>query len=146
MEPQIHDELLGEFTYDDGLGWYEGTASWAGEAVSLSISAQDPTELPGALETARRLLAQAETLSPRLVAVLVDELLPLKNDEWFDPEHDAEPYNCESFAAPLRLEGITAFPDGSAEFFFDDGGLFFGHTLIATFDSTSGEIEATLAG
>jgi hypothetical protein len=146
MEPRIHHNFLGEFAFDEALGWYDGTVMWAGEKASLSLSAENSSELTASIDTACRLLDAAAVLHPKLIASLVDELLPLKNGEWFDPEHDAEPYTRETFAAALRLEGVTVFPDGCAEFYFEDGGLFFGHTLIASFDSQSGEIDATLAG
>jgi hypothetical protein len=146
MEPRIRHDVLGEFAYDEGLAWYEGSVNWAGEKASLSLSAESPAELPASIDTICRLLDQAATLHSKLIVSLTDELLPLKNGEWFNPERDAQPYTPETFAAALRIERITAFPDGSAEFYFEDGGLFFGHTLIASIDGLSGEIEATLAG
>lgn len=73
-----------------------------------------------------------------------DELLADKNGDWRKPG-EAE-ISKEQFIRKLRLLELDLFPDQQLELFYDDGGLFRGHTVIARFDGGGKMLYATLAG
>jgi hypothetical protein len=64
----------------------------------------------------------------------IQELLPLKNQFWL--EEGQEEVTADSFANSLQLETIAISWNGSIEFYYNDGDLFFGHTI-----ELSGEIH-----
>ncbi|CAN5341697.1 hypothetical protein BH09PSE4_BH09PSE4_08520 [soil metagenome] len=146
MPAPIIDPVLGPLTYDAKFGWYDADVSWCGARVGFSLSVEQEDELPEAIAVARALLDAAPEWQARMSEAMVRDLLELKNGEWLDPEHDPAPYIAETFLAPLKLEGATTLPDGTAEFFFDDGDLFFGHSLIVALDTASGRASASLGG
>ena len=51
-----------------------------------------------------------------------------------------------TFLASVTLETVGAYPDGGVEFLFDDGGLFFGHAILASGDVETGIVETQIAG
>ncbi|OYY89403.1 MAG: hypothetical protein B7Y45_12420 [Sphingomonas sp. 28-66-16] len=145
VEPLV-DSVLGELRYNAKLGWYDADVQWCGASASMSLSVEQVDDLPGAAATAKALLEGQTTWQARMMEAVVRDLLDLKNGEWFDPEHDAAPYTPETLVAPLTLEGATIFADGTATFFFEDGNLFFGHTILVAVDTASGDVTADLAG
>ena len=55
------------------------------------------------------------------------ELLALKNDFWLD--EGESPLDAATFVGSLALSGVNAFPNGTFEVYFDDGDLFWGHSV-----------------
>ena len=52
----------------------------------------------------------------------------------------------EGFRAAVRLRTVSVFEDGSAEFYFADGDLFWGHTILVGMNKEGGFEGATIAG
>ncbi|MBW8347862.1 DUF2262 domain-containing protein [Bacillus sp. IITD106] len=59
---------------------------------------------------------------------IAEELLVVHNDEW----NEGEVITSKEFAERIRLNTISFFDDGSIDAYFDDGDLFWGHTILAS--------------
>lgn len=138
------DEAFGTLQLNRGLGWWEVTATWAGETVDLQLSAEDEAGLEATLATARALWEDEAGWSERIQAFAVQELLPLKNDSWLG--EDEEPLTPAAFRARMRLDAITVYPDGEFTFWHDDGDLFWGHSIQVNGTLLEGPTDADIPG
>lgn len=80
----------------------------------------------------------------RLLAALVKDMLPLKNENWLD-EGD-KPVTAVRFRKSLSLSEILVTSNGSYECIFDDGEQFWGHDLVVRGNLKSGPKHADLYG
>jgi hypothetical protein len=129
--PSIQEEVLGRLTWDDGCGcWLGEIELLPGQRVSLAV-AQEGTELPVALRSARGTLEQIRQSEPDLRQRAAEEHLDRYNREWSDGLW----ITVEDFSERLTLEAILFFPNGTAELDYDDGDLFEGHRLIITMNA-----------
>ncbi|HJU77196.1 MAG TPA: DUF2262 domain-containing protein [Sphingomicrobium sp.] len=138
----LEHSAFGRFTFDERLDWFETKADWLGCRVSLSLGMD--AEGRGDAETAARLFQQASEWDSRARDLAADELLSVKNDNWLGD--DERPLSREEFKARMTLESISINPGPFIQFFFGDGDLFAGHTIIVTFDEEEGEAWAEFAG
>lgn len=144
MQKIIQCSEVGYLHYDEELGWYEGSVYVSGDEVFIQLSAESNHELES-------VMSQLSLTMPALAArfseaklFAAESLLPLKNGEWQD---DAEgPLSENEFAARLRGSSVTFYPDQSVDFVFQDGGLFFGHSVVVSFDHAAGFTSASISG
>ena len=52
----------------------------------------------------------------------------------------------KQFKNRMSLESITVYTDGTFEFWHDDGGLFWGHSILISGDLVKGPIDADIPG
>lgn len=145
-ERTIHDETLGLLTWNNRLDWWEGRFLLApGQPVGISIGVEedDPdTEPTAEIQRARLLLDGLAELEPEARQLAADELLDIYNEEW----NDDDPLSAEEFMTRLTLEDIGIAADGSAELFYQDGGLFAGHAVLVSLDADGNLDNADIAG
>ena len=141
-EQTIEDKTFGTLIWDDSLEWWEGKREIApGHFVSIAVSPGDkPSET--VLEQARQSLKhlQSEDLAFRRFAA--DTLLALHNEEW----NDGPPTDGETFAGRMTLTEFAAYEDGRAEISYDDGDLFWGHTIFVSVDANGAFQDAGING
>ncbi|HEX5725114.1 MAG TPA: DUF2262 domain-containing protein [Longimicrobiaceae bacterium] len=137
------DGRFGRLTLNRALGWWEATATWAGDTVQLQLSATDEGELNAALHVAGALWDDQAGWSERIEAFAVERLLPLKNESWLDENEDE--VSPAAFRARMRLQSITVEPDGFV-FWYDDGDLFWGHSIQVTGNLSDGPTDADIPG
>lgn len=140
MEKEIQDAFLGRLTYDESLDWYEGRV---GDGVPIYINTDEESRPDSVLAYARHVLADLPGLDRRARQTAASHLLKLKNETWL--EEDEPPVSTEEFQARLTLESITFYPDKTAEVFYADGDLFWGHTVLLNLNGDA-FTEAHLAG
>lgn len=142
-KPVIHeDPKLGTFTLDRRLDRFNGEVVWNGQRVRLGLG--ESAAVADRIETARRLLRAQKTWKKRIEARAVQELLPIKNDNWLgDDETEFTP---AQFISAMRLEAITISEGGHFEFWYDDGKLFWGHTISVSGTLDDGPIYAEFMG
>lgn len=126
------DEQFGTFTLDRTLNWHEAMALWRGISVRLNLDSynDDETFPCESLEHAKTLWLDQERWDREIRDSLVKELLDLKNGSWLD--EDELELNAEEFLRRVSLTSITVRPGGSFEFWYDDGDLFWGHSIMAS--------------
>lgn len=74
----------------------------------------------------------------------MQELLTLKNESWLEPgERKVSPME---FASRISLEAVSLYPDGSFVFWYDDGDLFWGHSIRVCGSADEGLTDTDVAG
>lgn len=72
------------------------------------------------------------------------EMLEIKNDTWL--EEDQDPITTSEFVEGISMEGVTAFSDGSFETYFNDGDIFWGHSIVVGIDEEFNFTNADISG
>jgi hypothetical protein len=138
------DPLLGTFTLDRRVNWFEGSAVWNGNPVSLNLSVKEPAKIQEALTTAHSLWECQSVWNRRVRNYAVQALLALKNKSWL--AEDEMDLTAEQFEQRMALESITVYPDGSFEFWHDDGKMFWGHSIQISGSLSEGPTDADIPG
>lgn len=140
----FEDAKLGKLTLEPRIGAYITKTQWMGNSTSLYISTEKTEELLSALQCAHAMWTEQAKWDRRIRKYAVKKLLPVKNASWLRPdEFWVTP--CY-FRSRLRLRTIAVKPDAIFEFSYDDGGLFWGHTIKITGNLKFGPINATVEG
>jgi hypothetical protein len=137
--------LLGAVTY------VPSTASWCASSpvplggtdrVEVVLSVLDESDLPaGRLD---EVAATAARLDPRALRhIVADDLLDLHNDTWC--QDDDEILDRDGFLARIRPT-LVDIDDDRLTVYFDDGGLFGGHSIVLTLDLDLEVLDVKLAG
>ena len=143
MQQTIHHPEVGDLYYDETLGWFEGSILMNGERVAIQLSAESDAELAPLLERASVEIPALASRIGQAKSFAAQSLIALKNGEWSDA---AGPVSEEKFASVLCKASVTLYPDCTTEFVFQDGGLFFGHSVLVSFNEAEGFTDAFIAG
>lgn len=138
------DERFGTLTLNRVLDSWDGTAVWVGDTIDLTVEGADEEELAAALQTAGALWDDEEGWNERIEAFAVQELLSLRNDNW--RAEGEQPLTPAEFRARMRLISVTVYPDGSFDFWHDDGDLFWGHSIQVSGNLQQGPTLADIPG
>lgn len=140
----FHDPFFGTLTLDRRSNCYEARVLWNNETPLLSLDADSEGNLAAIPQSVRDLWEDQASWNERLLRCAVEHLLELKNDNWLDD--DEEPLTEEQFMSRMRLAEISMDEDGSFSFWYDDGDLFFGHTIVVAGNLTDGPTDACFMG
>ncbi len=137
---------LGRLAWDANSSCWN--ASWNLEGPS---TARVSFELQGGEHATDEAFAAAASTLAALAVALPDikrhaasELLDLKNTTWL--AEGEERIDRKRFVAALRLDRVTAYEEGEVELLFDDGDLFWGHTIVVSLDSRLRPAHVELSG
>jgi hypothetical protein len=133
---------FGTFTLDRRVDWFAAEVVWDGKPVSLNLS--DAAEVEASLKVAQTLWQAQREWNLRIRDFAVQELLPLKNENWLD-EDEAE-LSPDEFKDRMTLESITVYPSGSFDFWHNDGDLFWGHSIQISGNLSDGPKHADIPG
>lgn len=139
------EEGLGTFTLNRQVDWFETELDWLGAEISLVFD-QDENRADCVMN-AKALLADAAGWDKRVREYAADELLSTAND-WAGQMEDEEPQEItrEQFVERMELESIEVRADGSFQFWFGDGDLFYGHSIWVSGDLENGPNDAAMEG
>ena len=139
------EEGLGTFTLNRQVDWFETELDWLGAEISLVFD-QDENRADCVMN-AKALLADAAGWDRRVREYAADELLSTAND-WAGQMEDEEPQEItrEQFVERMELESIEIRADGSFQFWFGDGDLFYGHSIWVSGDLENGPNDAAMEG
>lgn len=141
-EPSINDDVLGTLTWDDSLKSYQGEREIApGQKIGVSLSPSED-RLEELLVQARRAYQHLQRQEVALREAAADALLPLHNETW----SEGETIDRDTFVRRITLEGLTVYGDGSAELSYNDGDLFWGHTIVVSLREDGTVEDATIQG
>ena len=113
---------------------------WLGSEIALDFDRGVPEEMASAQETGRALMASQADWDHRVRSYAAQELLSLANDWAADAREEED----EDSGAPLV--SIQLLPQGGFEFWFNDGDLFWGHSIHVTGSLESGPESAQMEG
>ena len=140
----VSHDVLGALTLNREFCLYEGHVSWMQREVAIELECAEPDEPGPAIDNAVRLVGSQQAWWDRITTYAVDELLELKNESWReDGEADV---SASEFLERLSLESISVSSEGKFSFWFDDGGLFWGHAVVVAGSLETGPDRADIAG
>ena len=141
-----HDAQFGKFTLNRRVNWFEAETPWLGAVTQLHLqSDKEDAEFPhDSLEQARLLWKDANRWDREIQSMMLRKLLDLKNGNWL--EEDEKELTAADFLSRVSLSSITVDPTGSFEFWYDDGDLFWGHSIMVSGSFEEGLQEAGIHG
>jgi hypothetical protein len=141
---KVKHPRLGTFTLNRALDWYEARPDWGGRRVNLHLERKGGADEEALFALAEGFWKQRKKWDRRARDFAAEELLELKNDNWLgDREKEFTP---RTFKARMALESVGLSPDGSFEFTYDDGNLFWGHVIQVSGTLAEGPTDADIAG
>jgi len=140
----VYTERFGDLALDRSVSWFEGEVKWNGEQVRINFNTDEDLDLSASLEVAEKLLDEQEIWKQNVDEYAAKELLPLKNEHWRNESESA--ITVEQFKSRLSLVSISLNPDGSIEFWHDDGDLFWGHSIHVSGSLDEGLTHAGIMG
>ena len=138
------DKVLGTLQLDRSIDWYSGRTKWNGKAMDVNLSAKKPEELQQSLAAAHTLWANQKKWTKRVGDYAIQKLLDLKNGSWLEDEQPK--VTKAQFLKCMTLTSITVEPDGSFDFWHDDGDLFWGHSIQIHGNLANGLTRADIPG
>jgi hypothetical protein len=149
------DPQFGTFTLDRRIGWYEAQTFWGAHSISLHLKPNregddndddddDDDGIFGCLICAKALWEGQEEWDREVREYMVNELLDLKNGTWL--EEDEAELSAEEFLQRVTLESISIDSEGEFEFWFGDGDLFWGHSIMVSGALDRGVDDAGIHG
>lgn len=135
---------FGEMVLNRSVDWFEGSPEWQGKAVRIAVTHDENGSLDASFETAEKLFEDSSGWSRKIEECALSRLLDLKNDAWL--ENGQTSVSGEEFLQHMELESITVYADGSFEFWYNDGDLFWGHAILVTGSVKEGPTDADICG
>jgi hypothetical protein len=140
----VEVDFFGTLTLDPRLTWWETEQIWVGTPVRLSLSPDEDGNIETVAKRAEALWRSQPQWDQRIRSRAMNELLALKNENWRD-EQEPEVTPAE-FDERMKPESVTVYSDGGFEFWFEDGDLFFNHSILVSGNLTEGPTDADIAG
>jgi hypothetical protein len=140
----LYFEVIGAVSLDSMAGLYKAVVTWCGQAVTLVLPVEAEHDLNDAAQLAQRLLGDQENWQARVLVLVTDKMLPLKNDTWRNEGEAA--VTAAALRAGITLTSIWVDTDGSVDFGFDGGDHFLGHAIHVSGTLESGPTDVELAG
>lgn len=138
----FENPTFGTFTLERVGHWFTAQVVWNEKSISLSLC--DSAKVQESLKMAYELWRNQDEWNSKIRDYAVQKLLPLKNENWLDEEEvELTP---DTFLDRMTLESITVSSDGSFEFWYDDGNLFFGHSIQISGSLSEGLTRADIPG
>jgi len=138
----LEAEGLGTFVLNRSAGIFQLEAEWLEQPALLAFDPDEDQE--GCLDTARALLSDPTGWDEKVRAFAADKLLDLANRQIED--EDAEEITREEFLDCLEPETIEVGPNGRFQFWFNDGGLFYGRAVRVSGTLADGPADAQMEG
>lgn len=117
----------GVLTFEPEYQWFGGETKLEDRAIALNLELAErdqALELIPALQKVTKDLASLDLAARRYAA---EQLLETKNDSWLD--EDEEELTEEDFIGRMTLESLTVDEDGEVTMWYEDGDLFWGHSI-----------------
>jgi len=139
----VSDDLLEKLKYDEYLNWYSGEVGLPGaKKLNVSLSLDGCEDLGDLIHFTKGFLQTIAETDEQARRFAAEKLLRVCNDSWNEGEDITGP----EFAERIALESLTTYPDHSAELYYDDGDLFWGHVIIVSIEEGPRFVDASIAG
>ena len=148
---KITDEILGEMTFDESLGSFEGEILINGENVDFGISVDDINDketVERLISDFKKFIADFDKWDKRIREFAAKALTDNANDWLQDSLEDDEEFveiTEEKFAERMVLNSI-GFDENGFDVYYDDDDMFWGHCILVYGTLENGIEEAQIAG
>ena len=147
----ITDEILGEMTFDESLGSFEGEILINGENVDFGITVDDINDketVERLISKFKKFIADFDKWDKEIRAFSAKKLTDNANDWLQDSLEDDEEFveiTEERFAERMVLNSI-GFDENGFDVYYDDDDMFWGHCILVYGTLENGIEEAQIAG
>ena len=144
MRKDIRDAVFGNLKWDKELSWW-GTKLELPPKNKIEVfitPANDDTDIDKLLETSKRGFLAIKKDEKRLREGAAAKLLKLHNESW----NEGEPITKEQFMSKMRLESLGFYIGGIAEAYYNDGDLFWGHSISVSISKSGKITDAGIEG
>ena len=129
-------------TFDIDRGNYEGKVEiQKGYFIDVTISVEsfDKDLVFEVAENTFETIKVSEELYKEKIA---EDLMQLHNEVW----NEGRMTNKDEFKKRIKMQGMLIFCEGNAEIYYDDGDLFWGHTIVVDIDENGLYQDAQIFG
>ncbi|WP_433788524.1 DUF2262 domain-containing protein [Actinoplanes sp. CA-252034] len=136
------DTVLGELRRPDGGFEFEGRLG----DVAIALDVDDADAAVVLAQRVSTTIGDLDGFARRVATELANAFTPEGPDQvevWEDGESIV---SGADFARRIRLDCLTAAGDGDIQLYFDDDGMFGGHSIRAWIDETGTVADAQIAG
>ncbi len=145
-KPVSIDTAWGKLELDRESEVFEGTVKWRDGDTDVSLSVDSGSDTcETAMKTFEAVMADQTVWERKAKLYIAAEYTENAND-WQSDEEDYKPITIADFAKRITLCAINFYDDGTFEFWFDDDGMFFGHSLLAEGSVEEGFTDSNMAG
>ena len=116
---------LGEFTLNRSVGVFQKEADWLGQSVQLTFDRDEDQQV--CLSGLQAMVSGQAEWDGKLREFAAAELLDLAND--WAADADEEEVSLEDFMQRIEPDTLAFQENGTFDFWFNDGELFFGHAI-----------------
>jgi hypothetical protein len=135
---------FGDLVFEPDLDWFMGTTLWNGQEIRIVFPVNQKTINDSALAAAQTLWSEQVQWQQSIQTYAIYALLGIKNSDWL--EDDEDELTAEVFGSRITLETISVATNGEFEFWYNDGDLFWGHSIVVRGNLENGPIEACTEG
>lgn len=140
---------LGTFVLNRQVGWYEAEVDWLEGTVRLDFDKGEAEAMKAAQNTARALLSDAQSWDQRVRTFAAEQLTDLAN-QWAQDGEEAdeapEEISPQDFMGRMELDAIQVDDQGGFTFWFEDGEMFWGHSIRVSGTLAGGPDDAQMEG
>ena len=136
------ETVLGEFRRPNELSEFEGRL---GE-VEVVLDADDDEAAAALAQRVSTTVGELAGFARRIAVELADSFSPERPGEVEVWENDETVISAAEFARRIRLSCISAAVDDDIELYFDDDGMFGGHSIRVWVDEAGAMTDAQIAG
>ena len=148
---KITDEILGEMTFDESLGSFEGEVEISGQNIYFGISVDninDKETVDRLISEFKKFISEFDKWDKRIREFAAKSLTDCANDWLQDSLEDGEPFieiTEERFAQRMVLNSI-GYDENGFDVYYDDDDIFWGHCILVYGTLENGIEEAQIAG
>jgi hypothetical protein len=134
---------FGDLEFDPDSECFTGIAQWNNQQIRIDFPVDQKEIEDIALATAQTLWLGQDQWQ-QSIQTLVSSLVEIKNDAWL--EDDEDELTAAEFYDRITMETTSISADGSFEFWYDDGELFWRNSIVVRGNLERGLIEACTEG
>ncbi len=141
------EEGIGTFTLDRSVNWFAAEADWLGEPIEIEFG-QDENRAD-CVTHIRALLERQKEWDGKIRSFAAKELLENAQawaEDASEEEENPEELTEEVFMRRMELQSIEIQADGSFDFWFGDGDMFWGHSIRVSGSMDGGPTDAGIEG
>jgi len=134
--------IFSELQFDSDTKNYDGQVKFNNrDFVDLTISIE-MFDKDKVFKLAENVFKKIEELEETYKESIAENLLTIHNETWNEESITSK----SEFINRIKLEGILFFCDGNAELYYNDGDLFWGHTIVVSINENGQYQDSQIYG
>jgi hypothetical protein len=126
----IEDEVMGEFVLDKYFKEFRRKLNWLGKIIgaSFEVDIDDKESWHDSMSILRMFYDMQDVYDAKFRAYAAKELTELAND-WRDDDEAPDEITEKDFAKRIILTNFCVGSEGNYSVWYEDGDMFYGHTV-----------------